>query len=97
MVVWGGFNGTNFLATGGRYNPAANTWQAVSAANAPAARADAAAVWSGTEMIVWGGQSVSGGVTNFLNTGGRCNPTANTWQSLPTGGAPTGRFNHTAV
>jgi N-acetylneuraminic acid mutarotase len=97
MVVWGGFDGTNFLATGGRYNPTAGTWQAVTAANAPAARADATAVWTGSEMIVWGGQSVSGGVTNYLNTGGRYDPIANVWQSLPTSGAPVGSFDHTAV
>src|ERR1043166_4580851 len=97
MVVWGGTDGTNFVATGGRYNPVGNSWQSTSAVNAPSARADAAAVWSGTEMIVWGGRFVSGGVTNFLNTGGRYDPVANTWQALPTNGAPAGRFNHTAV
>jgi N-acetylneuraminic acid mutarotase len=65
--------------------------------NAPTARADATAVWTGTEMIVWGGQFVSGGVTNYLDTGARYNPAVNTWQALPTNGAPTARFDHTAV
>src|SRR6185369_8381310 len=77
--------------------PPANIWQPVSAVSAPTIRADATAVWSGTEMLVWGGQSVSGGVMNFLNTGGRYDPIANSWQSLPTSGAPAGRFGHTAV
>lgn len=97
MLVWGGFDGTNFLANGGQYNPIANTWLGVSTVNAPTIRADATAVWTGTELIVWGGQIVSGGVTNYLDTGARYNPINNTWQALPTSGAPTGRFDHTAV
>ena len=97
MVVWGGFDGTNFLATGGQYSPTANNWLPVTASGAPAARADAAAVWSGTEMLIWGGQFILGGVTNFLNTGGRYSPNANTWQTLPATGAPAARYDHTAV
>jgi len=58
MIVWGGVldaqpNSTN---TGGRYNPATNTWLATSlGANAPSARTSHTAVWTGTHMIIWGG------------------------------------------
>ena len=54
MIVWGGF-GSSYLNDGGRYNPAGNSWTAVTLAGAPAARRDHTAVWSGSEMIVWGG------------------------------------------
>src|SRR4029078_660864 len=52
------------------------------------------AVWTGSEMIVWGGQ----GSTGFLNTGGRFNPGTNGWTSLTsTTNAPEARYLHTAV
>ena len=43
------------LNTGGRYNPSTDSWTATSTTNAPAARAHHTAVWTGSEMIVWGG------------------------------------------
>ena len=51
------------------------------------------AVWTGSEMIVWGGYD--GGT--FLNTGGRYNPSTNSWTATSTTGAPAGRSYHTAV
>ena len=53
--------------TGGRYNPSTDSWTATSTTNAPAAREPHTAVWTGSEMIVWGGSDGS----NPLNTGGR--------------------------
>ena len=56
MIVWGGADGgSGYLNDGGRYNPAANSWTAVSTTGAPAARYSHTAVWTGSEMIVWGG------------------------------------------
>ena len=43
------------LNTGGRYNPSTDSWTATSTTNAPAARVVHTAVWTGSEMIVWGG------------------------------------------
>jgi hypothetical protein len=43
-------------------------WKAGGLANAPASRANHTAVWTGTEMIVWGGFAGT-----YLNTGGRYN------------------------
>ena len=69
MVVWGGtaINYIQFYSTGGRYNPSTNSWTSTSTANVPSARIYHTAVWTGNEMIVWGG-----GDENFalLNTGG---------------------------
>ena len=48
-----------------------DTWTATSTTNAPAARDIATAVWTGSEMIVWGGTDANLGP---LNTGGRYNP-----------------------
>ena len=94
MIVWGGFNGS-FLNDGGRYNPALNLWTAVPTNGAPSGRDFHTAVWTGNEMMVWGGLKPS--PTTYLNDGGRYNPAANTWTAIPTNGAPSGREQHTAV
>ena len=39
----------------GRYNPSTDSWTATSITNAPAGRSRHTAVWTGSEMIVWGG------------------------------------------
>ena len=41
--------------TGGRYDPATDSWRPTSTQNAPSARSGPTAVWTGSEMIVWGG------------------------------------------
>src|SRR5438874_11592147 len=55
MIVWGGFNGSSDLNTGGRYNPGTDSWTATSTTSAPAGRAYHPAVWTGSETIVSGG------------------------------------------
>jgi len=97
MLVWGGVGGTVALqsptSTGGRYNPAANTWAALPTLNAPAARTRHRAVWTGEEMLIWGGTDLA---TN-LNTGGRYHRAANSWSAITVSGAPPPRTEHTAV
>jgi N-acetylneuraminic acid mutarotase len=86
MIVWGGrqYAGGFYFNDGGRYNPATNTWTAVSTTNAPSARV-AALLWTGTRMIVWGGWIDSG----RLNTGAVYNPSNDTWTTISTTNAPT--------
>ena len=55
MIVWGGARSGTWFNTGGRYDPGTNTWTATSMTNAPTARIDHTAIWTGSEMIVWGG------------------------------------------
>ena len=97
MIVWGGFDNLNFvdLNTGGRYNPNTNSWTATSTINVPDARENHTAVWTGSEMIVWGGFGDE--FFEDLNTGGRYNPTTNSWTATNTTDAPDARENHTAV
>lgn len=66
---------------------------ATSLTDAPVARSGHTAVWTGTEMLVWGGYGGSGRV----NTGGRYNPVTNNWTATDVTGAPSARANHTAV
>jgi N-acetylneuraminic acid mutarotase len=106
MVVWGGCSDSfcfNRLNTGGRYNPASDSWQATSTVGVAQARYWFSTVWTGSEMIVWGGCGAQtcgpgGSSDRFgLNNGGRYNPQTDSWQALPTTGAPTSRWNQTAV
>lgn len=73
MVIWGGEFGEPpvSLDTGARYSPGTDSWIATSIANVPHARDQHTAVWTGSEMIVWGGAYWVGGNRVFLNTGGR--------------------------
>src|SRR5262249_30766811 len=54
--------------------------------NAPTARSAHTAVWTGSEMIVWGGYN--GG---YLNTGGRYNRISDSWTATSTTNAPSAR------
>jgi N-acetylneuraminic acid mutarotase len=101
MIVWGGyvFDGfhNHYFNTGGRYDPDTDTWTATSTTDAPTARALPTGVWTGSEMIVWGG-FFDDGVTYFsLNTGGRYNPTTNSWTTTSTMNVSDARYAHTAV
>ena len=70
MIIWGGGGGCPdpYLNSGGRYNPATDSWIATCDRNAPVGRIGHTAIWTGREMIVWGGQESNG---TRLNTGGR--------------------------
>ncbi len=95
MIVWGGYNSGNDLNTGGRYNPSADSWTATGAINAPVGREQFTGVWTGSEMIVWGGLGC--GSNCRLNSGGRYNPTNDSWIPTSTVNAPVARFSHRAV
>ncbi len=64
-----------------------DTWTATTTANAPVARRSHTAVWTGSEMIVWGGLD---NVLGWLNTGGRYNPSTDSWTATSTANAPSG-------
>jgi N-acetylneuraminic acid mutarotase len=87
MIIWGGNNGT-YRNDGLRYNPATDTWTPTSKVNAPSARSLHSAVWTGTEMIVWGGPD---------NRGGRYNPTTDSWTPTSRLNAPSARRYHLAA
>jgi N-acetylneuraminic acid mutarotase len=103
MVVWGGqslvqctpFCSATYFSTGASWSPATNQWEATPATNAPAARSEHAAVWTGSRMLVWGGTGESG----LLQSGAAFDPAAApaAWTALPTTGAPAARRLFTAV
>jgi hypothetical protein len=69
-----------------------DTWTTTGTTNAPNGRSNHTAVWTGSEMIVWGGFAAG-----FLNTGGKYDPSTDSWSATNTSNAPTARLGHTAV
>ena len=96
MIVWGGeyytptSGGWVYPNVGGRYDPLTDSWTPTSVVNAPVGRSYAVAVWTGSEMIVWGG--------HYMNTGGRYDPLADIWLPTAIAGSPSMPFGgHTAI
>lgn len=89
IIVWGGYNGTTALNDGALYNPADNSWTALPE-SIIAQRMYHTAVWTGTKMLVWGGDGA-------LTTGATYNPSTNIWSKTTTVNAPPARLNHSAV
>ena len=94
MIVWGGVdsNGT-FLIPAADMIPALIVGQPPAPPTRPLPGPFHTAVWTGSEMIVWGGVDVNGD----LNTGGRYNPSTDSWTATSTTNAPDARDSHTAV
>jgi hypothetical protein len=97
MIVWGGgsYAGgpTTYLDTGARYDPRTDTWTPVTTTGAAGARLGHKAVWTGDQIILWGGV----GATGYVATGGRYSPAQDAWISMATPAALSGRELHSAV
>ena len=97
FLVWGGEGANGYLADGAQLlftgGVPASTWQALGALGAPAARSGHTAVWTGTRMLVWGGENGQG----KRGDGAAYDPLANAWTPLPTASAPVARKLHSAI
>lgn len=98
------FGGDEYGATptGARYDATSNTWSLITNTDAPVARSGRSAVWTGSEMIVWGGATDMDDFTwiyTHTNTGGRYNLSTDSWTATSTADAdtPTPRSHHGAV
>jgi len=87
MIVFGGattmLDGTP-VNDGAIYPLATDTWRPISTLNGPGARADHAAVWLGTKMLVWG--SLSGFSDGYLY-----DPALDQWSKISSANAPANR------
>jgi hypothetical protein len=95
MIVWGGYSGGVHVNTGARYNANDDAWTATTLLNAPDGRIAHAAIWTGNEMIVWGGYSYE--QDRFFDTGGRYSPTTDSWTGTVTINTPHAAESPTAV
>jgi len=96
MLIWGGQASAtgDILGDGGRYDPVVDRWLTLSEDGVPSARRSHTAIWTGREMIIWGG---SCGGECVLNNGARYDPSTNVWSPMSLVGAPAARAAHTAV
>ncbi len=103
MIVFGGLGfdpnsgTTTSLSTGGIYGPlpANEAWiDIIQNGTTPAPRYEHSAIWAGTHMIVWGGQS---NVLGLLGDGGRFDVNGQNEWSAMNGNPPSARRRHTAV
>ncbi len=78
MIVWGGAAVIRaYLNTGGSYDPSTDELDSHQHhRRARRTNSFTAAVWTGSEMIVWGGDDLN---STFLNTGGRYDPSTDSW------------------
>jgi hypothetical protein len=76
LIVWGGCTTDptclDSTYTGGQYTPSTNTWIATELVGGPSARGKTGGVWTGTELIAWGGETDDSGTFTF--TGGGYTP-----------------------
>lgn len=84
MIFWGGNNGSP-MDSGAIFDPALNPsnspWTTMNTTNAPTARFRHTVVWTGSRLVVFGGDgSTDGGIYD---------PVDNSWQTMATSGAPT--------
>jgi N-acetylneuraminic acid mutarotase len=96
MIIWGGESEGGLLGDGAVFDSSANdgagSWTAMATLNAPIARSDHSAVWTGSEMILYGGKTAQG----ETNTTAAYDPAANSWRPLGFEGAPLARRAHLA-
>ncbi len=73
MVIWGGTTVSTYVSNGYEYDPLMNTWLEITTTGAPSARTEHTAIWTGSQVILWGG-SGTGGSSSVLNSGGLLTP-----------------------
>ena len=106
LLVWGGWTGGPYEDTGGLFSPGSGTgsWIPTTKTDAPSARGEQVGVWSGSDLVIWGG---CGGDScgQILGDGGRFVPSASggiwtpvaTQDALPARRGATGVVTGTAV
>jgi hypothetical protein len=88
LGAWTGRELIVSAATNATYDPAHDTWLPI--AGGPLGLEQASGIWTGDELIVWGGIDGS-------NAGWRYSPSTGAWTETTHVGAPAGRHGHKAV
>ena len=105
MLVWGGTPDIcTDLGSGGLYDPVMDTWTATTSTGGAAPRdlMSGTAVWTGTQMIVWGGRHcVPTGPSSCswtaVSGGGRYDPYHDRWTPMSTVDEAAPRYYHHAL
>lgn len=81
IIIWGGECADNMSLcsdSGYKYNLNEGKWYPISSIGAPKSRINHMAVWTGSEMIIWGGSDYY----NTFDDGYAYNPKTDTWRKL---------------
>ncbi len=99
------YDSTYFLPNGIKYNPSTGVYTAI-AGSSLTGRKGHSAIWTGAEMVIWGGSNVRLTPTcanpyfltgSVFNSGAKYNPVTNTWVGTTTAAGLTGRSFHQAL
>lgn len=95
--IWGGSavsqQGRSAVSDGAVYDAGSRQWALIPMdGQTPAARKGHTAVWTGSEMIVFGGTN-----SDYLASAGRYSPAGNQWLPASTSGEPAARSGHAAA
>jgi hypothetical protein len=95
VIIWGGTGVGGPLNDGGELvfsSGAPSQWVATTLTGAPAGRSGHSAIWTGQQMIIWGGNS-----SGALGDGGIFTPSGNSWAAVSSTSSPAARYNHAAL
>ncbi len=87
LFVWGGRTSGypfTYFGDGYLYNPVGDAWTPISASGAPTPRTNALAVWTGSKVIVFGGEDNSSNLRN----GALYDPASDSWSPISSLNAP---------
>ena len=90
MFVWGNNAKENI---GALFDPTTNSWKKVSTFSPPPLWDNHTAVWTGSDVIIWGGHDGY----KYLDSGAIYNPANDSWKTCSSQNAPTARYSHTAI
>ncbi len=95
MIIWGGQGVDGHLADGGIYNSETLLWEPIEKRKIQefSARRNHTAIWTGQEMIIWGGRNEF----DLLNDGSAYNPVKDTWRKVSARHNLSKRSLHTSV
>ncbi len=114
LLIWGGHDNLRdssgvsyfpyalFYNDGGLYDPVTDTWELFNTPASISPRAFHASVWTGTEMLIWGGLTsssncnVAGQNNSCIDQGAAFNPNTKTWRTIAASGS-LGLFQSSAV
>jgi len=91
FIIWNGQSGD-----GVKYNISTNAFVGLPIINAPFARTQFSMIFTGSKLIIWGGQPWVVGQP-LTNTGAVYDLATDTWTAMSTVGAPEARGEHTAT
>ena len=94
LMVWGGRTvGRQLLSDGAVLDLGTRTWTSMAGAGAPTARYQASGLWTGDELLVFGGQD-AGGVASGGHAWRR---SSGTWRNLPSSSPAVARYSGLAA